>query len=90
MDYLIPVEKDEQYGLNVFVGDELVILHEGKPVHCQCMGWRLNTQTDVYYVKTDQFDPVQYWTRWDVPMDQVQISITPREARLRSMYTVTA
>lgn len=81
--FLIPVELDEQYGANVFVGDRLLVTWEEQKYETTCCGWR-KPQPDYHLeVKTDLVLPP--FLRDSFPVENVQIIITPREAKLRGM-----
>ncbi len=87
MRFLIPVEDDESWGVNVCFGEEILVTWEGNEYECHCLGFR-RPQPDYHTeIKTDL---IQFFPRTFFPIENVQISITPREARLRGMYPVTA
>ena len=76
-------------GLDVEPGETLIVTREGIEYECQCRGWKLlNPLSETerrYVVKTNLCLPHQLWMEYNVPMEDVRIVITRREAILRGL-----
>jgi hypothetical protein len=81
MRWLIPVELDEQYGVNVHNGDIVVVNWKGKEYTLICEGWKRNPDGSIMIATNES--PVK---RAYFPIDAVQISLTPREARFMGIH----
>lgn len=78
-------------GLDVEVGENLIVTIDGEEYECQCLGWKLMRPLydDRYYVvKTNLLTPGRCWVEYTAPLDAVQIVITRREALIRGLITV--
>jgi hypothetical protein len=75
-------------GLDVEVGDRLIVIKDGIEYECLCRGWKLQQplSENRYVIKTTLID-----TKWpgnyEAPIEDVRIIITRREAILRGLIS---
>lgn len=75
-------------GLNVEVGESLIVTVDGIEYECRCRGWNLarplSDTERKYYVKTDLIME-RAWDGYRAPIEDTQIIITRREAIVRGL-----
>ncbi len=86
--YLIPVTVEDGRP-DVEYGENIVVTIDGVAHVCHCLGWNLNNplseDKQEWLIKTDMVHPNYQWQNYRAPIEQVQIAITWREAKLRGL-----
>ena len=75
-------------GLDVEPGETLIVTKDGIEYECQCRGWKLLnplSETERHYVVKTALYYTSPWLEYDVPIEDVRIVITRREAILRGL-----